>query len=84
MATVKEQVDQIITQTRWRKKEKPQSEEVIADQSIVPDQEDGNGEEGEIQDQTSKEEESSSEEEEEEESSSEEEQEQQEEESEES
>jgi hypothetical protein len=60
MATVQQEVQEGITQTRWKKKapEPPQEEEVIADESQVPDEEDKDEkEEEEIEDQTMQEEE---------------------------
>ena len=47
MQKVKKQVDQIITQTQWKKKEEPKSQQVIADESIAPEEEGD-----EIEDQT--------------------------------
>ena len=38
LQTVKKQVDEIITQTKWRKKDQPQeAEEMIADESLAPE-----------------------------------------------
>jgi DNA segregation ATPase FtsK/SpoIIIE-like protein len=52
MATVKQEVQENITQTRWKKeKDVPVEEEPIADESQVADEEEG-AEEEEIEDQT--------------------------------